>query len=517
MTKLSEGGSFDNFDYSTMSDTVADSSELASGAPTNPTGVSDEPELDEPSFDSSSNSINLAQAKRVEWNFRLMTMLFGANHGCVVSCLSLATARFAAVGAWQSGILYLTYTGSAIFGATWVVKQFGGRDALMAGMALYCVYVAAFLAATIYPEQQRLIAYMGAGVGGTGAGFLWTAQGSYFATAAEHHAKALGQPLEQSTNAFGSTFAFYYLALEVILRAISSLSGSVQFISWTVIFTIYFLVAVLTTVGMLFVEKLKEPSTETNLTSLGPSSSTESSWWYRATVTLQLLWREPKMKYMIGLNSVFGFSSAFLNSYVNGEVVDVVFDRDNVIGILTAGQAILAAILSMVFARVADRYGKGTVLILGSIAFAFVAIPFVLYPTTAHWTPFFLFFVYAMQGTGRATFEGTLKAVFADFFQSEKEGAFANIIFQNGSATALGYALSSGFNCNHKESRYCIEFHDGTLHNLVPFEWLVIGSAVIAILGYLVASSLHAESIDKDFVPVPQEDEEEEEEQRNVV
>jgi hypothetical protein len=44
-----------------------------------------------------------------------------------------------------------------------------------------------------------------------------------------------------------------------------------------------------------------------------------------------------------------------------------------------------------------------------------------------------------MQGIGRATFEGTLKATFADFFSYEKEGAFANIILQNGLAGAVGY------------------------------------------------------------------------------
>ena len=38
-------------------------------------------------------------------NFVLMSILFAANHGCVVACLGLATARLGATGAWQSGIL----------------------------------------------------------------------------------------------------------------------------------------------------------------------------------------------------------------------------------------------------------------------------------------------------------------------------------------------------------------------------------------------------------------------------
>ena len=47
--------------------------------------------------------------------------------------------------------------------------------------------------------------------------------------------------------------------------------------------------------------------------------------------------------------------------------------------------------------------------------------------------------VYSLHGVGRATFEGTLKATFADYFPYEKEGAFANIILQNGLSGAIGY------------------------------------------------------------------------------
>eukprot|EP00523_Entomoneis_sp_CCMP467_P022957 CAMPEP_0168827518 /NCGR_PEP_ID=MMETSP0727-20121128/40_1 /TAXON_ID=265536 /ORGANISM="Amphiprora sp., Strain CCMP467" /LENGTH=503 /DNA_ID=CAMNT_0008880687 /DNA_START=30 /DNA_END=1538 /DNA_ORIENTATION=+ len=447
------------------------------------------------------------EAKRIEQNFRRMAILFGANHGCVVACISLATARFGSVGAWQSGILYLFYTGSAMFGSTYFVKKLGGRDGLLTGMGLYCCYVLAFLLATLLPESQRTIAYIGAAIGGSGAGFLWTAQGSYFATAAAKHAEALNQPVEQSTNSFSSVFAFYYLAFEVLLRGISSLSGSVKAISWTVIFTVYFLVAVVTTISMLWVQKFKVSTPNSNESPTDALSS-NSTWWYKSTVTVQMLFNEPKMKYMIGLNAVFGFANAFLNSYVNGQVVQTVFNNDNMIGILTAGQAVLAASLTMVFGHIGEKFGKGTVLILGSISFAFVAVPFVVFPTTASWSPIFLFFVYAMQASGRATFEGPLKSVFADFFPEEKEGAFANIILQNGSATALGFALSSGYTCDHEASRYCIRFHDGSLHNLVPFEWMVIGSAVVAILGYLVAASMHEES-KRNFVSLPQEDVEE--------
>jgi ABC-type uncharacterized transport system permease subunit len=55
------------------------------------------------------------------WNFVRMAILFSANHGCVVACLSLATARLGTAGAYSSGILYVV--------VMWLVPQASGNDA----------------------------------------------------------------------------------------------------------------------------------------------------------------------------------------------------------------------------------------------------------------------------------------------------------------------------------------------------------------------------------------------------
>lgn len=98
--------------------------------------------------------------------------------------------------------------------------------------------------------------------------------------------------------------------------------------------------------------------------------------------------------------------------------------------------------------------------------------------------------VYTLQGMGRATFESTLKATFADYFSYEKEGAFANIILQNGLSSAIGYILSFRLLCERK-SNYCVEFSDGSLHNVLSFELLVIMSVIFAIGGFWRASILY--------------------------
>lgn len=58
-----------------------------------------------PLSSSQANNNETIRSDAVLVNFVLMAILFSANHGCVVACLSLATARLGSVGAWQSGIL----------------------------------------------------------------------------------------------------------------------------------------------------------------------------------------------------------------------------------------------------------------------------------------------------------------------------------------------------------------------------------------------------------------------------
>jgi MFS family permease len=432
---------------------------------------------------------SLQEAKRTLRNFCFMAVLFSANHGTIVACLSLATARLGAVGAWQSGILYLFYTGSAVLGATYVVKKFGGRNGMIAGMSLYCIYVSCFSVATSFPESERAAALTGAAFGGIGAGFLWVAQGSYFSEAAKRHAAAMAQDVSESTSYLAGIFAFIYLSSEVILRLLSS--ALIPFLDWRAIFGIYTIIAVVTTVCMSLA--IDYPIEE--------EAGVPTSAFYKVTAALQLLTKDPKMKYMIGLNAVFGFAGAFLNSYVNGQVVSAALDDDGsrYVGFLSSWMALTAALLSLVTTRIPQ---KGPVLIVGATSFFFVAFPFVLQPDATKWNVYGLIAIYTLQGVGRASFESTLKATFADYFATESAGAFSNIILQNGLAGAIGYVLTFTLLCD-KESRYCVEYSDGSLHDVLTFELIVCICAVVAVLGYWRASAIYKQEQD-DRVEVAQ-------------
>ena len=429
---------------------------------------------------------NAMEARRTISNFILMSILFSTNHASVVACLGLATSQLGSAGAWQSSILYLTYTGSAVLGATLAVKKFGSRDSLIWGMLLYFIYTACFSFAIMlrnYAVLSNIAVGLGGALGGIGGGVLWTAEGAYFSSAAEEHSALLVLPLSDSTALFAGIFAFIYLIAEVGLKSLSSILIELFKVPWPVIFLVYTTLTLLSTFMMIFVKRYPWDS----------AARSGVSALHKATAALQLIRIDPKMKYMIGLNASFGFASAFLNSYVNGDVVNEVLDDPDstYLGYLTAWLSAVAALMSLVFAPLAQRVGKGPILILGSACFCCVALPFLIFPDVSTWSWRALVMIYTLHGTGRATFEGTLKATFADFFPYEKEGAFANIILMNGMSSAIGYFLSTSLSCP-APSGYCVRFHsDGSLHNVLVLELLTVASGLTGIVGYRIAARMN--------------------------
>lgn len=323
-------------------------------------------------------------------------------------------------------------------------------------MTMYVSYVGCFVLALQETKKEGhavVTAYVGAAVGGIAAGFMWTAQGAYFSLAAEQHQKATQEAsMSSAWTSTGSTsllagiFAFWYLAEEVALRLVSTLLLELELASWQGVFGLYTTITILSALAMLGVDDFAASTID--ITSGYPKEGNpNSSVWYKATAAIQLLIRDPKMKYMIGLNAAYGFASAFCNSYVNGEVVPVALDDPDSkwLGLLTAWGSAVAAMLSLIFGRQSSAQDhdehdkKRAILILGAVCFGWVGGLFVLVPSADDWGWKSLLLVYSLMGIGRATFEGTLKATFADYFAYEKEGAFANIIAQNGLCGAIGY------------------------------------------------------------------------------
>jgi hypothetical protein len=392
---------------------------------------------------------------------------------------------------------------------------------MMFGMMLYCIYVFAFYFAVNIRSSDwiRFTATIGALFGGWGYGLLFTAQGAYYTRTKQlyhyHNNSTTPSSFKIATTKLDLTFIFIYLSCAVGLRALSTLLLGVMHMSWSNIFAVYALVAVLSTVLMLLVQKLPEDDIGTSANVIADETDSAanrqsdhinptrpaSSVWYKATAAWRLMLNDRKMKYMIGLNAVFGLTSSFVTSYVNGTVVRLVLGTDTYVGVLSAWVecvTFVSTVLFVYFAKTTTR--KEYVLIFGTLCFMGVAGSFILYPNVAvsqQWNWMSLVGVYTLHGIGRATFEGTLKATFADYFGYEKEGAFANIILQKGLSSALGFVLTFTLHCSaRKQERwgpYCVANKDGSIHDVLSFETLIVVTAILAILGYVRSSAIRRE------------------------
>uniref|UniRef100_A0A7S3Q7P5 Major facilitator superfamily (MFS) profile domain-containing protein n=1 Tax=Chaetoceros debilis TaxID=122233 RepID=A0A7S3Q7P5_9STRA len=421
--------------------------------------------------------------RSISRNFIFLSILFSANHGAVVSCLSLATAKLGDLGTYSSSMLYLSYTLSALFGATYVVKNMGAKRAIIVGMGIYCVYVACFVVATIVPDWKQTAALIGAFTGGIGGGFLWTAQGSYFARASEEYAMAKCITIEDATSLFGGLFAGIYLSEEVVMRLFSTIMLSWGW-SWVAVFVGYTIIALVSAFLMVFVNDYPISEEE-------QQRNDSQSVFYKSTVTLRLMVNDPKMKWMIPLSATFALSSVLIGTFVNAEVLRVALSDSGskYVGVLTSISAAVGGIMSVAFGFASPVVGNQAILVVGCASFFMLSALFLTYPVLESWNLLSLILVYALQGVGRATFESTLKAEFAVVFQ-EKEAAFGNIIFQNGLVTSIGFILAAKLRCS-SESTYCIKYHDGNLHNIRVFELLVMTSAILAVAGYRRARVLY--------------------------
>ena len=479
--------------------------------------------------------------------FLAMTVLFSLNHGCTVSVLGLANARLGSVGVRQSGVLYASYTLSALFGASWIVDRLGSRSGLVLGTGLSSLYVTSFYLATAaksaWPSLGWLVeavALTGAAVGGLGSSVLWVSQGAYFSAASKLYSSAAGIPGEDVTSKFGGDFASLFLLLEVCLKLLSTSLIEAAGVGWRVIFGLYTVVSIVPVVFLSGIPDLDpkrrgygavlrsssevelavelnnegagddrrrragprygavvrsssggEPAVELNNEGAGDVRRRRGGCLTdnKATASLNLLLSDPKMKYLALMPFLFGLSSSFSTSVINGEVVeDVLNDDDSAfVGLFTALTSLVAAAMSFVFGWLESRHesvhlGKGLAMSIGGLCYFSVAVQFLVYPTGSDWSVAGLAIIYTLLGISRATYEGTLRSVTADMYPDDGEGAFGNIILFGGSASTLGYVLSvtDVLRCE-QVSRYCVEYSDGSIHNVLVMEVLVIVMSVLAI------------------------------------
>ena len=367
-------------------------------------------------------------------NFLLMSLCFSLNHGTVTALISLAGSELgASLGNTSLGVLYFVYTFTAAFASHSVVALFGAKRTLVLGLAVYCCYVASYLVAYFVEAAARPAVLVGAALGGAAAGFLWPAQGAYYAKCAERYAAAADVTREQANSTLGSYFSCCYLACEVLMKLCSSLLPlAVPGESTKILYVVYTAVACGSAFFMSFVADVDPPARDGAPVNFGKT----------ALSALSLLTTDAKCACMIPMNFAFGFGASYLNGYFMSAVVAPSVGKDK-IGYLSSVVVGSAALLALPLGALGKALGRqAPVVALGACCFGTFAVANLALAPAALGSWPALVPLAVVFGCGRSTWETNFKATFADYFPHAKEAAFANVQLQSGVASTIGFFVN---------------------------------------------------------------------------
>ncbi|CAK9014708.1 unnamed protein product [Durusdinium trenchii] len=385
------------------------------------------------------------EPKRYRREFAIMTWMLSLNHAAVTTPILYASSVLTnASGQAGNAVLYGATLICSLFFSTLIFGLLGSKRGLSLSMGLYSVYVLLFaIAAALCDEKheengscirgghlQLPINLVGALVGGLGAGILWTCQGAFFSEVCARVAAAEGDDMPKVTAELAGSFALVFLAMEAVVRASATILTKHAHLDYPAVFLIFAGLAVASTVifQLLAKETESEPRRTGDLCGKALSALRQ--------------WTDPQTWFLQCTNLTFGFAAAWLGGHIGREILTEALSSE-FIGYAGALLSALASGLSLVLGQVARRMGKGPVVALGSMAFLFLGIlsQYVGKPATWGWG---VLVFYLLMGLGRAVYESTNKAIFADFFPGEKSaGAFANVFVFGTSASTVAFTLGA--------------------------------------------------------------------------
>jgi MFS family permease len=407
------------------------------------------PRLSQPLIDQSSQPNPFHSKEACLRNFNLMAFWFSLNHACIVAVLAFAVPLIGDVGSYGSGSLYVAYTFSALTCGPLVVHRLGAKWALVWGWGLYMIYILAYPFASLYNDINIWLVLVGGLAGGFASGFIWSAQGTYFAKTADHYAELADIPREDASNFLSGRFAFLYLALELIVKVFASVIldfGDNTDADWlknveVVVFFLFSIICVMGTVFLAFIVDFKE-NIGPNGENFGMQEPILSSIQKRSFVTLDILWNNNKMQLMLMLNAAFGFVASFNGYYIGGVLVSDGIGS-SAVGYLTAIVSAAASLLALGMPTLIGKIGRPATMALGVCSWLLYLIMIMGTKNDVdmygNWGT--LVFIYILVGVGRGVWEAVVKAVFSDFFVDNSVAGFAALHVQSGGSSGVGYFL----------------------------------------------------------------------------
>jgi len=444
-------------------------------------------------------------------NFMMMSVLFSINHATVTACIALATTDLhsAQLGNLQLALLYAFYTLTALLFANLIVSKTGYKWGMVYALLVYVAYVGSFIIAAKVPSLKWPAATIGGSLGGIGAGFLWSAQGPYFAKNAEMYAEATGEDGDAVRARFAAYFAIPYLGCEVLFKLLQTIVGSTDAagsLGWSegsdFILIINTVCAIAAAIGCMFIMEMKNDQPEV------PFSS--DIIFQKAAAAIHLLFSDPKMVCMMGMNISFGISAAYMNGFVIGTVAPL-YIGNGYAGYLASITAATAALVSVpTVLKLVKPEWKKFYMVGGPLCFGLVGLlPLAFgFDKLGNWGGIVTLFV--LQGLGRGVWEATNKDLFAEYFHYDTLGAFSNIIIQNGATSAIVFFVNAYGNAipkcptpvptpnttHHNATQPQVGEGDCEIGVYSSEAWACVIFAVLSIVGFFIASGFKAKGVD---------------------
>jgi len=412
-----------------------------------------------------------AEAKRYRSEFWIMAVAFGCNHATVTTPLQFATSVLTKQVGYASNLsLYFGTFLCSLFFANVMFAKLGSKNGLSLAMSLYTVYSGTFgLAIFLCPDKTAtgtciegsatgamwFVAIFGGTVGGIGAGLLWTCQGAFYSLVCEKIAVLENRSKDEVTAEFGGTFGLIFLSFEAGVRAMTSVltgpAGIGLGLQEWIAFAIWTLAALISTIGF-----------HVSSTDLTPPETQSGGGITDKLMAAVSLWKDPKLWLLQVTNITFGFAAAYNGGYVNSNITSVALKKQGGATFLGYGGAVLsllAAVLAKVAGPVAAKVGKGPVVAAGSVAFMLIAILSYVMRSDPEAYGFSVLIFFVLMGMGRAVYESTNKAIFADFFPGPKApGAFANVFVFGTLASVITYGLGLAAGSDQDAPEYTVMF-----------------------------------------------------------
>ncbi|CAD7942391.1 unnamed protein product [Amoebophrya sp. A25] len=220
------------------------------------------------------------------------------------------------------------------------------------------------------------------------------------------------------------------------------------------------------------------PDPDKNASQQQPTANSAAKNASSRVFTAIMLWRDRRLWLLGMLNFAFGVSVPFLNGWVNNYVTKQALGA-SMLPLLGSVTSIFATGFTLLYTRV-PLFARSHWLPLGAASCCFalqsILVTAGILNTHSGW---WLLILYILQGMGRAAYESTNKAVFADFFGAEnKDGAFANVMMQNCTLTAFLFF----FNAANADSEKGIELQKNVMG------WGEFVLAALVLPGYFAAS-----------------------------